>query len=104
MNKADFARERQAAIERLREMSARSKEPYRSNGFPHNETERKETEKENRSTVKSGFFPQQNRQNEPSFLDFLKDKDTALIIGLLLVLINEDADRKLLFALLYILL
>ena len=38
-------------------------------------------------------------------LDFLsKDKDAALIIGLLLILMSEKTDKKLLFALVYILL
>ena len=38
------------------------------------------------------------------FLDiFSKDTDVALIIGLLLILMSEKADKKLLFALVYIL-
>lgn len=39
------------------------------------------------------------------FLDnLMNDSDTALIIGLLLILMSENADKKLLFALVYILL
>ena len=38
------------------------------------------------------------------FVDMLlKEKDTALIIGLLLILMSENTDKILLFALIYIL-
>lgn len=57
--------------------------------------------------------PSENVQNGNSlfaglnlpFLDmFSKDSDAALIVGLLLILMSEKADKKLLFALIYILL
>lgn len=37
------------------------------------------------------------------FADKLREPDTALILGLILLLFSENADRRLLFALLYIL-
>ncbi len=39
-----------------------------------------------------------------NFTNLLKEKDTALILGLLLILFSENADKRLLFALIYILL
>ena len=53
--------------------------------------------------------PQQNSSapigTDIPFLNILsKDKDTTLIIGLLLILMSEKADKMLLFALVYILL
>ena len=39
----------------------------------------------------------------PFLQNFLKDGDSSLIIGLLLILMSEKADKLLLFALLYIL-
>lgn len=54
----------------------------------------------------------QNSHPQPSllgglginFTNLLKEKDTALILGLLLILYSENADKRLLFALIYILL
>lgn len=46
------------------------------------------------------------QSSDPLFAitDLIKNKDTALILGLLLLLFSENADKKLLFALVYILL
>ena len=58
--------------------------------------EKTEEQGENNRSLLSGL-------NLP-FLDiFKKDSDMTLIIGLLMILISEKADKKLLFALIYIL-
>lgn len=63
-----------------------------------------------RSTNKSDNIPPQRSKSipqkttEPPFFGLLKNSDTALILGLLLLLYSENADKKLLFALIYILL
>lgn len=111
MAENDFLRQQQAAVERMREMNARanSQPNYRhtaqkssfqnqhsKSNPPQRSAEKKQTAEQcNKAT--SGF-------NVP-FLDMLtKDKDTTLIIGLLLILMSENSDKILLFALVYILL
>ena len=90
MNQTEFLKQKDAAARQMREMSAKAK--------PTNGSENTDT------TSKS---PQQNRNSAPFGLpiaDFLKNSDTTLILGLLLILFSEDADKMLLFALIYILL
>ena len=87
MNQNEFMRERQAAVERMREMNSRSKSPQSNPPEP----------------MPTPKPQQQNGFNLP-FLDmFLKDGDSSLILGLLLILMSEKADKMLLFALVYIL-
>ncbi len=79
----DFKAQQQAAVERMREMNSRRRQE-----------EKPPEEKIKPKPQNSGL----------SFLDnFLKDGDSSLIIGLLLILMSEKADKMLLFALIYIL-
>ncbi|MDD6478738.1 MAG: hypothetical protein PUF48_02850 [Oscillospiraceae bacterium] len=119
----EFIRQQQAAIERMNEMQRRSglyngrhsmpptpdfiklqrdkrqKEEVSEQPEPLKETLEKNIEKIKPNTKRSS---NQNTLNLP--FNFLKtDKDITLILGLLLLLFNEKADRKLLLALLYIL-
>ena len=119
----EFIRQQQAAIERMNEMQRRSglyngrhsmpptpdfiklqrdmrhKEEFSEQHEPLKEPLEKNIEKIKPSIKHSS---NQNTLNLP--FNFLKtDKDITLILGLLLILLNEKADRKLLLALLYIL-
>jgi len=96
----DFFAQQQAAVERMRRMNERSAYYVK----PKNETEKKsdvkpipqKTEKLPQGLLKGLNLP---------FLDnLMKDGDTALILGLLLILMSEKSDKILLFALVYILL
>lgn len=89
MTQNDFTKRRQAAIDTMRQMNERS--VYK------NRDEKPPIEHRDKQLPQSGF-------NIPVLKDFLKDSDSALIIGLLLILLNENCDKTLLFALVYILL
>ena len=134
-NNNDFLEQQRRAIERLNEMSERSKINAGSHQMPpapdfvrvqnrkpnnadaHNEekydTNEKKSEKkiennphnEDSKGTKSG-----HKGNSPlgnlglPFKNGIRlDNDISLVLGLLLILANEKADRKLLLALLYIL-
>ena len=91
MNERDFNKARQDAINQMHQMSNRS-----TNLKPPPEKENSNQKSTNTSAF-SGF-------NIP-FLENLKtDSDLTLIIGILLLLLSEKADKRLLFALIYILL
>lgn len=130
--KNDFLEQQRRAIERMNEMHRRSQ--IKTGGYPmppapsfvklgnepEQSTHRKvkshlRDDEETNETVKNGRIPHQQTaqpfKNSP--LNTLKlpfiggnglDKDMSLILGLILILANEKADRKLLLALLYILL
>ncbi len=91
MNNNTFQKQQQEAVQRMREMNARStfKEPP-----PPEKT--KEKPKQNNSLLGS--------LNLPLLDSFKKDGDATLILGILLLLFSEKADKRLLFALMYILL
>ena len=127
MTESEFMRESQAAVERMREMNSRSKisensrhkmppspsfVKVNSNNTPNpqshipsnpqsqkNYTEQKEKPKPPTENQKSG-----GGFGIPVLDNLLKDGDSALIIGLLLILMSENTDKMLLFALVYILL
>lgn len=125
----EFLRQRQAAIERMNEMSALSKMPESTHIMPPTPSfvrlQNKQSEKhplpegEENQKESIPLKPQKtreqkkgNKQNNNNGIlgtlglpfNLLKsDKDVTLILGLLLLLINEKADKKLLLALLYIL-
>ena len=119
MTENEFARQTQAAVERMREMNSRSKVSENSHHkmppspsfvkvnhnntpTPKNTSKKQETNETNHSNPpppkkdNTGF-------NIPLLDNLLKDGDTALILGLLLVLMSENTDKMLLFALIYIL-
>lgn len=90
MNQNAFIKQQQEAVERMREMNSRSTKP------PKPETKEKPKEQNNNSLLSGLNIP---------FLDSLtKDGDSTLILGILLLLFSEKADKRLLFALIYILL
>ena len=126
MSDNDFMRRRQDAVERMREMSRKAAESSAQPMPPMPPFVRLQS-RENQPQSQGSAASQQSVQtgsqaspasNEDSlphtrkgglsslpFLDMLNiDGDLPLIIGLLLILFSEKADKKLLFALIYILL
>lgn len=91
MSPNEFSRQQQDAINRMREMNKKSTNPQPDN---------------TRRPPPKPHPKQQNSQDglELPFGNLFKDKDTALILGLLLILYGEKADKMLLLALVYILL
>ena len=84
----------------MRKMSERSKAAPPT--VPHFVKSEGQTEK--KQARKNGSFDLLNGLNLP-FSDMIKnDGDISLILGLALILLSEKSDKKLLFALLYILL
>ena len=131
MNEKEFLRQQQAAVERMREMNARSafgtQKPHQMPPVPSfvkvnegkigkgnptggftapNEKAFAETTQKNTSAQGNSYNSHHNSNGMGlPFLDnILSDSDTTLIIGLLLLLMSENADKRLLFALVYILL
>ncbi len=91
MNEKEFNKARQDAINQMHQMNNRS-----TNNQPLPQKENA-TQKKNDNYSFGGL-------NIP-FLENLKtDSDLTLIIGILLLLLSEKADKRLLFALIYILL
>lgn len=137
MTENEFLRQQQAAVERMREMNARSsyytgaghkmppapsfvripeREPTPHNTEPdrvakenahitppHIEKNAQITESARKKALPNEFQSTRQGFNIP-FLDMLStDSDATLIIGLLLILMSENSDKMLLFALIYIL-
>ena len=93
MNDKAFINQKEEALRRMREMNKKS-QPQET---PKKSTAEPPKEQKNDNSLLSGL-------NIP-FLEKLKsDGDSALILGILLLLLSEKADKKLLFALIYILL
>lgn len=91
--------QQQAAVERMRQMNARATQSNLKSLPEKPKRTAPEPQIKNTAT-KSSFL---GGLNIP-FLDGLSsDGDTALILGLLLILISENTDKTLLFALIYIL-
>ena len=126
MSDNDFMRRRQDAVERMREMSRKAAESSAQPMPPMPPFVRLQN-RENQVQSQGSAASQQSVQTGPQaspasnedslphtrkgglsslpFLDMLNiDSDLPLIIGLLLILFSEKADKKLLFALIYILL
>lgn len=126
MSDNDFMRRRQDAVEKMREMSRKAAESSAQPMPPMPPFVRLQN-RENQAQSQGSAASQQSVQTGPQaspasnedslpparkgglsslpFLDLLNiDGDLPLIIGLLLILFSEKADKKLLFALIYILL
>ncbi|MBO5322003.1 MAG: hypothetical protein J6B22_05295 [Clostridia bacterium] len=88
MNNSEFERQRQNAVKEMREMNSKSTNTPPKKTIP---------------PPPQRNFLFRNNINLP-FENLFKDKETALILGLLLILYGEKADRLLLLALVYILL
>lgn len=118
-------RERQAAVERMREMNSRAvpdnsdhpMPPFPSfvklqnNGQNTNQRPKENSAPRYNTQNEIPTPPQPMKKSRPTggfdlpFLDFFtQDGDITLIVGLLLILMSEKSDKKLLFALIYILL
>lgn len=95
MEQSDFDKQKAEAVEKLREMNARTtnKNSERNNKSTNNSS------KNNKSTDNNIF----SQLNIPLLNSLLKDEDSTLIIGLLLMLMGDNNDKLLLFALIYIL-
>lgn len=93
----DFIKQKQAAVQVMREMNARA-----SKNNDNQDTNNFNAEQKNTHPKKAN--QKQNTDNGFSLTNLLKDSDTSLILGLLLILFSENADKRLLFALIYILL
>ena len=126
MSDNDFMRRRQDAVERMREMSRKAAESSAQPMPPMPpfvRLQNRENQAESQGSAASQQSVQTGSQASPAsnedslpptrkgglsslpFLDLLNiDGDLPLIIGLLLILFSEKADKKLLFALIYILL
>ncbi len=89
MSENEFRTQSEAAMKYMREMNAKAN-PKKENHHTENTQNRRE-------------FPKNMQNPLLPFADLLKNSDTTLILGLLLLLFNEKADQKLLFALIYIL-
>lgn len=93
MTQNEFSKSRQEAINQMREMKNRSAQKESQKSAPES------PKADARAPIA------QKPQNAPFFLEsLLKDSDTTLILGLLLILMSEKSDKMLLFALLYIML
>lgn len=104
MDNNEFLKQQHDAVLRMREMKSRSTNPDISNKSPvcnKNKTPPQKAEQKKAEYNNSTFMP----DLQIPFLDkIFNDADAMLIIGLLLILMNEKADKRLLFALVYILL
>ena len=126
MSDNDFMRRRQDAVERMREMSRKAAESSAQPMPPMPpfvRLQNRANQAQSQGSAASQQSVQTGSQASPAsnenylphtrkgglsslpFLDMLNiDGDLPLIIGLLLILFSEKADKKLLFALIYILL
>ena len=126
MSDNDFMRRRQDAVDRMREMSRKAAESSAQPMPPMPpfvRLQNRENQAQSQGSAASQQSVQTGSQASPAsnenylphtrkgglsslpFLDMLNiDGDLPLIIGLLLILFSEKADKKLLFALIYILL
>lgn len=92
-----FSKQKQDAVERMREMNSRSQ--YRQS--PQKPKPEPKPQPKPEPPKNNSLF---DGLNIPFLENFKKDGDATLILGILLLLLSEKADKKLLFALIYILL
>ena len=98
MNQNDFSNQKRDAILELKQMHKKAERNCNQNTPPKYEGSARKAEPNVSSLPK-------NKGNSIPFLDSLfENGDMTVIIGLLLLLMSEKADKKLLFALVYILL
>ena len=94
MSDTEFQKQKNEAVKYMREMNSRADNLKNPTNF--NATQ-------NAPPKPNDKIPQQHN-NEFTFSSLFKNSDTTIILGLLLLLLSENADKKLLFALVYILL
>lgn len=88
MNQADFKKQKADAVQKMKEMNKRATNEQSKENKPQ------DTKPKNNTPLPT---------NIPLLNSLLKDSDSTLIIGLLLILMGENDDKLLLFALMYIL-
>lgn len=104
MTQKEFEVKKQEALENMRKMNSRSKRTAEKPPVSHSaHNPENPKEKENRPTSKPHNIPLGTKLNLP-FSNADIDPDTLLIMGLIFLLSTENCDKKLLFALMYILL
>lgn len=108
MSKEEFMRQSEAAVRRMRELNGRANIKSSPHKMPPTPTfVSSNLPKEQKTMQTSKETPKNNNINNGfslPFLDMLKtDSDMPIILGLLLLLMSEKCDKRLLFALLYIL-
>ena len=124
MNENDITRKSKQAIEQMREMNKRANFQHsNNNSTPKNKSDTENNPAKSNSSADFKNTPptvqnftkkdfNRNKKTADSFFDGMglslsnllpSDADTTLIIGLLLILMNEKTDKILLFALIYIL-
>lgn len=99
MNQKEFLSRQQAAVEQMRAMRARADTVSQKSGAEQKQPEKREKPPEKKPAVgfeTAGF-------NIPLLNKLMSDSDTTLIVGLILILMGDDADKMLLLALVYIL-
>ena len=101
MDNNEFYLKQQEALQKMREMStqAKIKGSHTQHEQPAQPTKNNNFVKQNKE-----YDAAQNLLNIPFLNNLFKDSDSAIIIGLLLILLSEKSDKMLLFALVYILL
>ena len=129
MEDNEFARQTREAVEKMREMNSRARGNNNGQNMPpappfvgmqgNRQGTSPQRQRQSNSQSQENPVPkinekEANKSNKDSgflsglkipFLDMLsRETDVSLIIGLLLILMSEKADKKLLFALVYILL
>lgn len=124
MEDNEFARQSREAVEKMREMNSRAVGNNAKQNMPpvppfvrvQGNRQNTPPQKQRQNTAAPKINEPETNKNENKnsgilsglnipFLDMLSgDADISLIIGLLLILMSEKADKKLLFALVYILL
>lgn len=100
MSNNEFLKQQQAAVQIMREMNSRAKN-NNTNKNTLNIAPHQPKKPPPKSLPK---LPVHQQNPDLPFMDLLKNGDSALILSLLLLLFSENADKRLLFALVYILL
>ena len=113
MDNNDFLEQQRRAIERMNEMHL--KQQIKTGGYKmpptpsfvklNNNKEKSDavTDQTNNENIPKNFNPKSKGFSLPFLSGGQIDRDISLLLGLILILANEKADRKLLLALLYIL-
>ena len=110
MSKEEFNRIKEDSVKRMKELYMRPMPPYPD--FVTLKNDQKQNKKleiqEEKSLEKKKEEGRQNRAKNISFLEnfnlgkLLKNSDTLLILGLIILLLSDSADEKLILALLFI--
>ena len=114
MEQNEFFKLRQESIDKMREYNSRSIHSNQAQNMPpvpsfvkipqnQNAANKQPSKAEKQPQSESKTDKGSGALNIPILDGILKDGDSTLIIGLLLILMSENSDKLLLFALIYIL-